>query len=167
MPDNLKAETVIYHMCLVPVKPKTWVGIWTPQVRLLNLIPDSNANEPSQVIYGIFVIVMTFLNAADRPRNVTVKIVEDLWRDGVIFHVVRAVCVFGLLVDLIFPSHRRYWVRRTRLSLFSGFLTLICIPALRILNLSFGTIQNVSFHFRLPVYRPLLTGPICISTGSS
>ncbi|TFY71507.1 hypothetical protein EVG20_g1504 [Dentipellis fragilis] len=79
-------DSEIFHMCLIKAKPATWVGLWA-----------------SQVAFDICVFVLTFLNAASRPRIVGAKIITDLLRDGGLFFV----ALFSLrLLNLLLCSFK-------------------------------------------------------------
>ncbi|KAI0043802.1 hypothetical protein FA95DRAFT_343761 [Auriscalpium vulgare] len=55
----------IFHTCTFPEKPKVWPAFWATQLG-----------------FDFFALVLTFLNAADRPRQATVKLITELRRDG-------------------------------------------------------------------------------------
>ncbi|KAI0040861.1 hypothetical protein FA95DRAFT_1611462 [Auriscalpium vulgare] len=63
-------EPDLFHMCLISKRPKLWPAIWI-----------------AQVAYYIFVLIMTIINAAERPRTVDLKLITDLRKDGIVFFV--------------------------------------------------------------------------------
>ncbi|KAI0260844.1 hypothetical protein BC834DRAFT_831117, partial [Gloeopeniophorella convolvens] len=53
------------------------------------------------VSFDVFALILTLLNAAERPRKSDEKIIEDLQRDGLLFYLVRATSPdFDLVVTL-------------------------------------------------------------------
>ncbi|KAI0259689.1 hypothetical protein BC834DRAFT_607292 [Gloeopeniophorella convolvens] len=70
---HVSFDPVIFHMCLVEGRSPYWIGIWL-----------------SQALFDVFLFVLTFFNAASRPRRANVKIITDLRRDGGVFYLVCA-----------------------------------------------------------------------------
>jgi len=56
--------------CLVPTRHPAWIGVWG-----------------SQIAFDIYVVTLTIVNAAERPRGPGSKIAQDLYRDGLLYFV--------------------------------------------------------------------------------
>ncbi|KAI0261358.1 hypothetical protein BC834DRAFT_475080 [Gloeopeniophorella convolvens] len=69
---TMKFDNTILHMCTISSIPRYRSIEWAPEIAL-----------------ELFVVLMTVLNAADRPRNIHVKIISDLIRDGIWANLVR------------------------------------------------------------------------------
>jgi hypothetical protein len=91
---NVTPENTLYHTCIITSKPGTWVGIFAPQVRSMLLhcwLLTQVSFSAIQVAYAVFTVILTIANATDRPRKNHTQIIEDLWRDGVTFYLVRPI----------------------------------------------------------------------------
>ena len=70
----MQYDPIFFHSCIISTKPHYLSGLWA-----------------SLVAFDIYVFIMTFLNAAERPRRVETEIVSALNRDGVMYFFVRIV----------------------------------------------------------------------------
>ncbi|KAI0047180.1 hypothetical protein FA95DRAFT_1606276 [Auriscalpium vulgare] len=80
-------EGHVFHMCLITRRPKLWAAIWI-----------------SQVAYYIFVLVLTLVNIAERPRRINVPLITDLRKDGLIFFVGMIVLRLASVVLGVLPN---------------------------------------------------------------
>ncbi|KAI0261364.1 hypothetical protein BC834DRAFT_896458 [Gloeopeniophorella convolvens] len=81
-----------HHVCIIPSAPQYKSGIWA-----------------AQLLFELFALGLTFLNAASRPRTVHIKILSDLIRDGILFNTgvfLLHLCAFALS----FPRNPIYFV---------------------------------------------------------
>ncbi|KAI0057040.1 hypothetical protein BV25DRAFT_1902896 [Artomyces pyxidatus] len=85
--SGARFDNDIFHVCVIGVQPKFWVGIWV-----------------SQVAFDVFCLLLTVANAASRPRTVDVRLISDLRRDGLIFYV----AIFSLrLLNVVLAAINR------------------------------------------------------------
>ncbi|TFY52369.1 hypothetical protein EVG20_g10578 [Dentipellis fragilis] len=67
---HISYEDTFFHMCVIEIRPPTWAWFWV-----------------SQIAFDVFVVLLSLINAADRPRGLNVKLLTDLRRDGWLFYL--------------------------------------------------------------------------------
>ncbi|TFY78803.1 hypothetical protein EWM64_g5209 [Hericium alpestre] len=70
MLGHTRLEDNFFHMCVIETRPSTWAWFWV-----------------SQIAFDVFVVLVSLINAADRPRGLNVKLLTDLRRDGWLFYL--------------------------------------------------------------------------------
>ncbi|KZT20289.1 hypothetical protein NEOLEDRAFT_1141009 [Neolentinus lepideus HHB14362 ss-1] len=80
--DVVIYEPQLYHTCIVTKRPRFLPAIWA-----------------SQVAFDIYIVMATFLNAADRPRRIQSQLVSSLYRDGLVYFV--ALFGFRIMLSII------------------------------------------------------------------
>ncbi|EIM84213.1 uncharacterized protein STEHIDRAFT_112652 [Stereum hirsutum FP-91666 SS1] len=73
--DALLSEPNVFHTCFIRRKPNIWSGIWAPQ------LTDGFCSY-MKVAFDCYIVILTVLNAVDRPRQADARIIHDLRRDG-------------------------------------------------------------------------------------
>jgi len=82
--SNILWLPLIAHECILTTRPRFLVGFWAPQV-----------------VFELFMFVLTVVNAAERPRRAQSKLMAVLNRDGFIYFFV----VFGIrFVNLVLST---------------------------------------------------------------
>lgn len=87
----MQVDNVVFHTCIITKKPHRLIGLWA-----------------SQVVFDIYVFLMTIVNAAERPRRVETELVSDLSRDGVLYffvsrnHSINGPTLTSLVYQLLF-----------------------------------------------------------------
>ncbi|KAI0259334.1 hypothetical protein BC834DRAFT_1018163 [Gloeopeniophorella convolvens] len=64
-------------------------SLWDRRKHILRILLVGLLISCAAVLFDLFVLVMTVVNAAERPRSTNVKIVSELLRDGIITFLVR------------------------------------------------------------------------------
>ena len=90
----MRYEPLVFHTCVVMEKPHLLSGLWGSQVGaefqfLSNWLTAYWWRAIKQVVFDIYVFVLTIWNAAERPRRVETELVTQLNRDGIFFFFVR------------------------------------------------------------------------------
>ncbi|KAI0259537.1 hypothetical protein BC834DRAFT_833332, partial [Gloeopeniophorella convolvens] len=79
---NLACVHIFFDMMIVRV-----YALWDHRKRIFRVLLTAFAI--SNAFFDLFVLVLTIVNAAERPRLTNVKLISDLLRDGVISFLVR------------------------------------------------------------------------------